>query len=100
MRRVPARARLFDIGMDGKRVWAVKAEIVGEVNLERGVAVRMGADFFAVEIDGGIHVDAVELNGNVLMLRLRLILSSSLVYIRLLTGSLLIDDITPTKIVL
>ena len=59
---IPARIGLVGIvDTHGNDVVAT-AQVAGNVVLERAVAIRSVAEFLAIDVDSGVHVDAIELD--------------------------------------
>ena len=63
---VPAAGRQPVLDLDDDGVLPTELGVAGQVEGERRVAVRMGAELDAVEPDGGVHVHAVEVDGDAL----------------------------------
>ena len=60
---VPAAGRQPVLDLDDDGVLPTELGVAGQVEGERRVAIRMGAELDAVEPDGGVHVHAVEVDG-------------------------------------
>ena len=68
---VPAAGGRLVFHFHSNDVFALKIELVlGQLERERRIAIGMEAQFFAIEIDRGIHIDAAKVNGDVLPLPL------------------------------
>ncbi len=65
---VPAAVGLSGvIDADGEDVGLAEDEFAGEVDVEAGVAVGVGGDLLAVEVESGALVDAFKFEGEVAM---------------------------------
>ncbi len=63
--RVPAAAGNRVVGADGNHIFTLEVQdILGQLEGECGVAIGVGTQLNAVQIDGGVHVGTAEVDGD------------------------------------